>query len=138
MPRVDFRAVKEARVRAPLPPGKYGCRVLDVDERTTSNGDPMWRLRLEVLVGEHRGRFVFDNLVFSARALDRLRCFCQSIGLDTSGELDLTPQMIQGKVCRVEVRVEPGNDGQASVRNKVPFRGYEPLADSEVEEALPF
>ncbi len=55
----------------------------------------------------------------------RIKLLCSVIGLDVSGEIDLTPQMIEGRVCCVEVHVEVYKDHEGSLAyNNVPFLGF--------------
>ena len=93
----------------------------------TRNGDEMWKLRLVVDSGPHRGRYIFDNLVFSAAAMKRVKLICSRLGLDVSHELDLTPALIRGRSCYVTVEAEEYEDqeGITKRRNVVPFAGYE-------------
>lgn len=147
MPRVNFAQTGNRRPITPLPEGDYRCRVMDVEESTTRNGDEMWRLTLEVAGGTHAGRRVFDNLVFSDRALPRLKLFCSALGLPASGEVNLTPSMILDRECVVTVAVEEYVDaaGITRPRNRVAFEGYrsvaaqtEPRTADQSDEDLPF
>jgi hypothetical protein len=136
MPRIDFNNVGDVQDFSPLPDGKYLCRVADVEEAATQYGDEMWKLRFAVDSGPHRGRYIFDNMVFSDAALKRVKHICSRLGLDTSGELDLTPELIKGRSCYVTVNSEEYEDqeGNKKVRNVVPFAGYE-TAGSTTEDA---
>ena len=70
----------------------------------------MWKLRFEVLDGEYRGRYIFDNMVFSDAALKRVKLICSRLGLDVSGEVELTPEVIMGRKCWVTVETEEYED----------------------------
>ena len=126
-----------------------------MDEATTQNGDDMWKLKFVVESGEHRGRYIFDNMVFSDAALKRAKLICSRLGLDVSGELNLTPSVITDRTCNVTVDIEEYEDHKGNIkkRNVVPFAGYEradqavaggPSSDAGVateddsEEDLPF
>ncbi len=136
MPRINFSTVDDATDFTPLPEGTYACRIDSVEEARTSRGDEMWKLRLVVTEGEYAGRLIFDNLVFSEKALKRVKFVCSRLGLDVSGELDLTPAMIHGKTCRVRVEIEEYVDEEEKekTRNRVPFAGYVAAA-SDVDGA---
>lgn len=144
MPKIKFGEVEDMQQFRPVPPGSYLCRVERVEETETQNGDEMWRLGLKVVEGEHAGRWVFDNLVFSPMALKRVKSFCKAVGIDVNGEVSLESDMIRGKQCRVMVDIEEYADlnGKVTKRNTVPFAGYEPEGeDGEAGEAdgpLPF
>ena len=99
--------------------------------------------------GEHEGRKIFDNMVFSEKALKRVKLICSRLGLDVSGELDLTPDMLKGRACLVTVETQEyvNDEGRNKKRNVVPFAGYERIEtdgatvstpDDASEESLPF
>ena len=148
MPKVDFTHVDDVQDFSPLPRGKYLCRLADIEEASTKYGDEMWKLKFEVAEGERAGRFVFDNLVFSDNAMKRVKLICSRLGLDVSGELDLTPDMLLGKVAVLTVEEEEyeDNEGRTKRRNTVPFAGYARASDvqatagsgEEDEEGIPF
>lgn len=145
MPKIDFATVDDVHDFKPLPEGKYPCRVDNVEEASTKNGDEMWKLRFEVTSGESKGRYIFDNLVFSPAAMKRVKLFCSRLGLDVSGELDLKPEMLSNKTVVLALGVKDYEDDQGSTkqRNVVPFDGYHRMEDLEKgEEAgkneLPF
>jgi hypothetical protein len=127
MPRIDFNNVDDVQDFSPLPDGKYLCRVAEVEEAATQYGDEMWKLRFAVESGPHRGRYIFDNMVFSDAAMKRVKLICSRLGLDISRELDLSPALIKGRSCYVTVETEEYEDqeGNAKKRNVVPFAGYE-------------
>ena len=127
MPKVDFTNVGEVADFAPIPDGEYLVRIVDIETDATKAGDEMWKLRLMVDGGEHDGRLLFDNLVFSAKAMSRVKLICASFGLDVSGALDLDPPMLLEKRALVTTYQEEYNDdktGQAKVANRIPFDGY--------------
>ncbi len=127
MPKVDFSKIDDVQDFSPLPPGKYPCRLVEVEEAKTQYDDEMWKLRFQVASGPHAGRFIFDNLVFSEAAIKRAKLICSRLGLDVSGELELTPEMLKGRACQVTVDVQDYEDqeGKTKKRNVVPFAGYE-------------
>ena len=146
MPKIDFSKVDDVQDFSPLPDGKYLCRLSEIEESSTQYGDEMWKLRFEVIQGEHIGRFIFDNMVFSEAALKRVKLICSRLGLDVSGEIDLTPSLLEGRKCYVSVLTEEyeDNEGNIKKRNIVPFAGYERATDTgdfpddDSEEDLPF
>ena len=155
MPTIDFSQVDDVQDFSPLPDGSYLCRVAEVEERQTQYGDEMWRVRFVVDSEAHRGRAIFDNIVFSKAALGRAKLVCSRLGLDVSGKLELTPSLIVGRRCYVTVETEDYEDqeGNTRKRNVVPFAGYEHAdgaprtaarsgkangAEDDGEEGLPF
>lgn len=126
MPRIDFENVEGIGDYSPVPDGQYLCRLTDIEPDTTRSGDEMWKLRWTVESGEHAGRLLFDNLVFSAKALPRVKLVCESCGLDVSGAVDLTPGMLVDKRALVTAYVEEFVDDHNNdkARNRIPFDGY--------------
>jgi len=136
VPRIDFSRVEDAKDFTPLPEGEYLCRVDSIEEALTGAGDEMWKVRLAVVGGEYKGRYIFDNLVFSEKALKRAKFVCRCLGVDVSGEVDLTTEMIIGKQANVRVEIEEyvDDEGKEKARNRVPFAGYEKPEDDAAEE----
>jgi len=127
MPKVDFSKIDDVQDFSPLPEAKYLCRLSEIEEATTQYGDELWKLRFEVIEGEHAGRCIFDNMVFSQAAMKRVKLICSRLGLDVTGELDLTPETLIGRTAWVEAQIEEYEDsqGKKKKRNVVPFAGYE-------------
>ena len=136
MPRIDFSNVDDAQDYSPLPAGRYLVTLTEVEEAKTKYGDEMWKLRFVVDEGQYKGRYIFDNLVFSDAALKRVKLICSRLGLDVSGELDLTPGLITGRRCYVSVEIEEytDQDGDSRSRNVVPFAGYGRFDDSNQDD----
>lgn len=124
MPKIHFGKVNTPGPEQPLPDGEYVCRVERVERTATRRGAEMWKLRLIVQDDPYKGRTIRDNLVFSPEAMPRVKLLCESLGIDTSGEVDLVPDMIKGGVCRVHVGIE---EYQGTEKNKVLFLGYSPV-----------
>ena len=145
MPKVDFNGVGDVDSYDPIPDGRYLCRLTEVETDSTRNGDEMWKLRFTVEDGSHAGRYIFDNMVFSAAAMKRVKLICSRLGLNTTGELDLTPELVKGRRCVITVHSEEYVDDQNQTkrRNVVPFAGYDheavlgPVEDDD-ESDLPF
>lgn len=135
MPKIDFSTVEDAQDFSPLPEGKYLCRLAEVEETGTQYGDEMWKLRFVVAEGPYQGRRIFDNMVFSEAAMKRVKLMVSRLGLDVSGEIDLTPEAIKGRTCYVTVETDEYEDdeGKTKKRNVVPFAGYERADDATVE-----
>ncbi len=132
MPKVNFPNVDSISEYAPLPDGEYLCTLSEVEMDFTRAGDEMWRLRWQVKGGEHDGRLLFDNMVFSPRALPRAKLICASCGLDVSAEVDLKPEMLLDRSAMITTRVEEYKDdhGVSKARNVIPWDGYRDVPDS--------
>lgn len=126
MPKVNFPEVDSISEFAPLPSGEYRCALAAVEMDFTRAGDEMWRLRWQVKEGDYTGRLLFDNLVFSQRAMPRAKLICASCGLDVTGEVELTPEMLMDRNVMITTIVEELEDdhGVNKVRNEIPWDGY--------------
>lgn len=135
MPRIDFSQIDGVTDFAPLPDGEYVCRLGDVEPDITRSGDAMWRLRWVVESGEFAGRLLFDNLVFSAKAMPRVKLVCESCGLDVSGALDLEPALLLQKRARIATYVEEYVDdhGTTKARNRIPWHGYSAATEGDAD-----
>lgn len=124
--KIDFSNIDEVQDFSPIPNGRYLCEIIGIEETSTRNGDAMWKIQLEVSSGEYEGRCLFDNLVFSEKCLGRVKLFWASIGLDVSGEVDVTPDLAECRTCNVEVGTEEYKDAVGVLKrsNFVPFAGY--------------
>ena len=128
MPEVDFSTIDEAGDFSPLPEGKYLCRLESIDDsQQTQNGDDMWRMQFKIIDGEYKKRYIWDNMVFSEKAMPRVKLICSRMGLDVSGAINLTPDLLMGRVVIIEVTTEEYTDEQdvTKKRNVVLFAGYE-------------
>ena len=103
MARINFNTVDDIDDFSPLPEGQYLCRLAEVEEASTQYGDDMWKIRFVVAEGASQGRYIFDNLVFSEAALKRVKLVCSRLGLDVSGEVELTPDLLRDRTCLVSV-----------------------------------
>ncbi|MFH1680633.1 MAG: DUF669 domain-containing protein [Candidatus Eisenbacteria bacterium] len=137
MPRLNFERKSEKRFE-PLPEGKYLCQIEDIEEETTRRGDPMWRIRFVVTSGAHRYRWIFDRLVFSEAAKERLRMFCEAFGFETDGEVDLDTEAFLGKRVFLDVETSTYTDreGRERVGNEVAWAGFHRAVRED--EGLPY
>lgn len=132
MPEVPFGEVSDTENFSPIPEGKYLCKIADVKEETTKNGNDVWKITLEVSEGEFKGRKIFDNLIFTEKAFGRVKKLYSAIGgydlaqarnCETSDILD---QVVLVETCIDSYKDNNGNDRQT---NKVTFAGYESATD---------
>jgi len=140
MPRINWNEVEEPEDFSPVPADRYTVEVEDIDStKTTGNGDEMWSLKLNIIDGEHAGRKIFDNMVFSAAALKRAKLICSRMGINTTTEMDLEPEMLVGQQCMVDVEIEEYEDaeGKPKKRNKIPFAGYYRIEDEGAADSVP-
>jgi hypothetical protein len=118
---------------------------------TTSKGDPMWKMVLEIVDGPHKGREIFDNLNFSPGGLKRVKVIYVRGGFAEGDEedIDIEPEEIDGTYWWIDVdRHEAGtkeskytfknrgcgcetckaNDGKkVNINPRIAFAGFEPM-----------
>ena len=137
MPRLDYSDTPDTQEFTPLPAGEYLVAVDNIDERTTKSGDEMWNVRYKVVEGDHTGRFVFDNIVFSEPAKGRCKLIFKRLGFNVERPFTVEPDALYGK--SVYITVEDNeyvtNSGIHRKNNKVPFDGYR-SADQETKPEL--
>lgn len=133
MKTIDFGQVKNAGEFSPIPEGRYLVEIESAEEDVTQKGDDRLNLRLRVVQGEHEGAVIFDKFHFTARALPRLKLLLATLGIDTGGQVDITPQLLEGRRCVVDVVVDTyvKSDGSEGRSNMVPFAGYHEAEDGE-------
>lgn len=143
MEEVDFGGHKEAGSFEAIPSGEYLCKAVEVDKKETKDGDTMYAVKWKVQTGEHRGRIVFDNIVFSGPAMPRAKKIFKELGHDVSGKLEISTSMVEGKCLALMVelsyRKNPkklGKDGEPMVeeKNTVTYAGFRALTKDEVDE----
>jgi hypothetical protein len=129
---VDFSGVDDVESFLSVPEGRYRCRVGEVREGWTRDGQPRWTFRLEVSHGEYAGRTAaWDGLGWTERGLKRAKHVLAALGFDVGGRLELQPTDLVGHEAWVQVIAEERVDPQTSVRQvrpRVPFLGYEAVA----------
>ena len=136
--KVNFTNVDDVQDFTPLPDDIYLFKLVLIEEATTQTGYDMWKLRFEVVSGPYEGRFIFDNMVFSEKAMRRVKLICYTLGVDITQEVDLTPELLLNKYSYVTVVTEDfeDNTGVTKQRNSVPFAGYGKADDAAVQMAL--
>lgn len=101
--------------------GVYRFQVVDGDEVSTKKGDPMWKLRLEVDLGEHLGHVVWDNLVGRGPGLSRVKMLYKQLGLPCEGDQELAVSDVVGLSVWAEIDID---EYEGKRRNVVTFAGY--------------
>jgi hypothetical protein len=117
-----------------LPPGAYVVAVTDAEETTSSNGNPMLVVHLEVLVGEYRGRGLRDWVVFTPNTKWKVAQLLVGLGLPIpEGEFELKPEDLIARKCGISVKEEVWNE---KVQTRVD--SYSPLDEGvEVPDPAP-
>ncbi|KJU86015.1 protein containing DUF669 [Candidatus Magnetobacterium bavaricum] len=124
---LDFTDIEDINDFSPLPEGKYLCKVESVDIKQNKDSNDMWSLKLKVIEGEYGGRFIFDNMVFSANGIKRIKHILKAMGFDVSGKLKLSTDKLIDRQVFVDTVVEDYDNaaGEKRKKSKVTFAGYE-------------
>ncbi len=136
--RIDFSSVEDVDSFVSVPEGTYLCRITEVRERATREGDPRWSFRLMVDDGEYSGRTAaWDGFSWSERGMHRAKHVLSKLGFDTDGVLEVVRDDLVGRKAYVQVQFEEREDpvtGNRQVRPRVPYMGYQSADD----QAMPW
>jgi hypothetical protein len=107
-----FDAVQAAPELSPLPPGIYTARVQRGEYTLTRTGAEAYRLKFEIVEGEHTGKTVIRTWTFGPRALPYTKRDLSLFGLATATQL-LSPFPEPGReyLVRLVVALQRGGDG---------------------------
>lgn len=148
MPQINWPEVPDAN--SPVPEGVYRVEVDTVNVSFNINKDEMWTVGFKIVSGSYVGRKIVDRLVWSEKAMPRVKIAMSALGIDTSGVSNVTPDDIKGKRCVLDVVVvekidrKPGQEPKTYHNNKVTFAGYSAIDTAHVpppaddDEDLPF
>jgi len=122
---VKWDEVKESDF-ALLPAGEYPVTIIDIDEKSTKDGDPMWVLKMEVLEGEYAGSKIQDRIAFSPQGMWRVKLVFSRFGHKCVGDEQVQPKMLIGREAFVTVIMSSfiGREGNSIPTNKIPGSGY--------------
>jgi hypothetical protein len=79
---------------------------------TSTSHDPLWKLHMEILDGDHRGATVDDNLNFSSGGMKRVKVVYKRGGFATGDEedIELEPEDLDGSCWWITVEHEVSID----------------------------
>lgn len=117
----------------PVPEGEYTLVALEAEEKDTSTGGQMIKVKFEIVDGEFNGRYVWQNFnvvnkseVAQRIGRQQLVAWATSCG---KPDCDDTDKLI-GKKCRAELKIKPAS-GQYKAANEI--RSFQ-FADSSAEK----
>lgn len=115
--------------------GTYPMRVDSVKVSSNADGDVSWMLRMALVDGDRAGRIaVIDWLNFSQRGMHRVRGVLNALGFDTSVEVEVQPEDLDGLVANVTIFTQETTNqesGRVTRRSRVPYGGWAPCPDAE-------
>jgi len=93
-----------------LPEGEYLVKVAEVEDKESSNGNPMLAFTFNVEEGDYKGSKLFHNCSLQPQALFNLKGILLALGYDIpSSDFDLDTTELIGLTCGVDVAHEVYN-----------------------------
>jgi hypothetical protein len=108
----DFDNTEAAPEFTPVPPGVYVARVQSGEATQTRAGADAYRMRFEIVEGQHAGRTLLRMWTFSEKAKKYTKRDLGLFGITSMAQL-LSPFPEAGReyVVRLVVALQRGNDG---------------------------
>lgn len=123
-----------------IPAGQYKCSVVHIithddggNPIKTSSMDEMWKIRFHVDEGMYQGALLYDNLIFSEKGFKRAKFICKRLGLEMTGEFELSPDMLIGKKGIVTVVM---GEYMGQPKNEIPYGGYDYITSEIVSPPM--
>jgi len=112
MPTYTTSTPKTGNGYALLEPGEYDFEVVDAKERISQSGNEMIELKLRLQGEVH----VFDNLVFTEKALWKIDQFLKAVGAHPGEDKDITVEADdclghRGR-CQLKIETYTGRNGE--------------------------
>lgn len=82
------KAESKGGSREPMPEGDYRVRLLEVEAKESSNGNPMWNWKYEVVEGDFAGRFLWNNTTLVDAAMWAVNQTFEAFGVSTDTDTD--------------------------------------------------
>ena len=133
MKNINFSAVRDLDEHSLLPPDRYPVEIERAEEETSRHGTNSIKTLLRVTEGEYAGAVIFDRLYETEKALPRVKHLLKALGIPTDESLEVTPELLVGRKCLVDVYVDSftRNDGSEAQSNAIPYVGYHALDEEE-------
>lgn len=136
----DYDSSKVGQYKT-VPAGVYLVKVSDMAVDRTKAGDEMWKCTFEIVENgnEFFGQKLFDNVVFSEKAMNRAKLIFEGFGLDVSDGLrEYSIDDLLGTYGKVQVsHIETYTNKERKEREKsvIAYDGYFPAETSEKKRA---
>jgi hypothetical protein len=104
-----WESTRAAAERGPLPAGEYVCCLAGGELFNSRTGTPGYKLKLEVLEGEHAGRCLWHDIWLTAAALSMAKRDLGKLGVTQVEQLDRP--LPEGIVVRVKVALRTEDSG---------------------------
>lgn len=136
---IDLSNYKD-RNSARVPEGRYTLQIEDIEQGTSSKGDPMVTVFTRIVGGKHAGKNIVDRLTMNDKAMFRMVAFLQALNIPTpKGEIKLPPRKFLGQMFQADLKDEKPYNGtiKSGIANylemPVKLRGEE-VEDQEDDE----
>lgn len=114
-----------------IPSGTYPIKVIDVKVRESPSKGEWWSLQLEIQSGPYDGKFIFDSLFFTPKAINRFFLVWKRLtGFELDRTQDLQVQESDLLGCKGTVTVNTKSEeynGETRQRTRVAYDGYAPF-----------
>lgn len=110
-PELENELMSEGKKEYPLlPEGDYPFQVIEAVDATSKAGNPMINMTLSVWDNDGKPSKVWDRLVFTEKALFRVRNFCKATGLDKNWEArKVNREDVEDTHGKVHIKIEPAS-----------------------------
>ena len=110
----------------PLPPGDYVVKIVEAEEiESRTNETPGIECTMEVLVGEHAERRVWDTIWVTPKTLGMVRWRLECAGVQIpDGDFELEARPLVGRRVQVTVRHEPYTNRDGEQKTKAAVKGW--------------
>jgi hypothetical protein len=142
MATYNLKETKSGSTFDPIPEGRYTVVIDKADLTTTKeSGNPMIKMTLKLIDGDHRNRYVWDNLVLTKSSLWKVKGVLEAVGSKVAEQESVTEQDIAAAVLgkHVSVYVEIRTDGtntSNTVKNYTQAEQTAPAATPRVGGSL--
>jgi hypothetical protein len=115
-----------------VPDGTYEAIIESVEEKESSNDNPMIVVKWKLTSGKGKGGMVWDNLPLVPQALWRLKGMLEALGVEVpDGSMDLDLTELEGQECSVQITNE---NFEGKDRPKVTGYGTGGEAEEDADE----
>lgn len=133
-----------------LPEGQYIVEVDAVEDGASKSGDPMMKVKLKVVQGEFKNRFIWDYIIISGNPESkgwnirwRAKMFLKAIGEPHHGDsFEWDSDRWPYRKCAVEVTHDTQKEGKYAGQKQARVKSYLPIdADTKngtEDEDVPF
>jgi hypothetical protein len=113
-----------------VPDGTYEGRIKSLEEKESSNDNPMLVVKWEVLSGKGKGGVIWDNISLTPQALWRLKGLLEALEIEVpDGAMDVDLSELEGQECSIQVTNE-----RYEGKDRPRVTGYGSPGEAEEEE----